>query len=116
MGSFESDFILRAVEQMARAIARIFRLKQEQRFDEAERAVADAYLDLFGIDPRFFPLMDARTVAEALGHPKKVAAFAELLGEEAAIAEARGDQERAAFLQRRRGELQQWSTKSSPAP
>ena len=104
MGYFENDFILRAVQQFGRMIKRVLQLKEENREDEAERVVADAYLDIFGVDRRFFDLMDTHTVLSALGHPRKALAFTELLIEEARLLDRR-DPARAADLRRRAREL-----------
>ncbi len=105
MADFESDYILRAVKQVAQLLARVLQLRREEKDADAERAIADAYLDLFGLDPRYFALMDARTALQALGHPERARAFARVLHEHADLLHKLGQADRAELLRSRATEL-----------
>jgi hypothetical protein len=97
----ERDFILRMIQQLALLLARVLRLKLENQLEAAERLLVEGYGSLFGVDPKFFALMDAKTAAAALGHSRKVTAFAQLLGEQADLARRKGEPARARELAQR---------------
>jgi hypothetical protein len=103
--SFEKDFILRLVAQIAAAIARVLQLKQEKKYDQAEKEIGEAYFELFGIDPRLLPLVQPQALLQSLGHPTRVTAFCGLMAEQADLLALRGDRRGASSLARRALEL-----------
>lgn len=90
MSMVERDYILRMIQQLAQAIARIVGLKREGKLDEALAALRETADGIFGPLGRTLDALDARSAASLLGSFAKVDAYARLTGEEASIHELGG--------------------------
>ena len=105
----EKDFILRAIEELARflaaALRRALQLEEAGQHEQALQELGEAYRELFGLDGRFLHLMSAEQVAQALGHPERLRLLAQLLDAEAGIRDASGDPARAQILRTKATEV-----------
>lgn len=99
------DWIMRTVKQLADAIGTILGLVKAGQNLEAESQVKAAYDTLMGGDAVFLGMVDTATLANLLGSAEKVALLAKLSLAEARLAEAQGDQGRAAGLRARAEQL-----------
>jgi hypothetical protein len=97
--SLKRDYILRIVEELARAIARITALRAKGSIEAAIREVEEAASAIAGMDLRMAGSVDTATVARHLADPVRMAALARLMHERATLA---GDQGGAASAWRRR--------------
>lgn len=91
--SLKRDYILRIVEELARAIARITALRQKGSTDAAVRETEDAASAIAGMDLRMAAAVDTATVAHHLADPVRMAALARLMHERAALAADQGSAE-----------------------
>ena len=91
MPGARDDYLLRMIEQIFRLIRRILALKRGGRVDEALAEVQAARAELFGPVAELLPRLDAETAAQLLTTPARIAAWARLLREEAALHRLRGD-------------------------
>jgi hypothetical protein len=87
---FQRDYIMRAVQQAAEALARALRALLSKKEDEAEQALAEGYAAL-GIDRELLLLLDATNLRSQLADDQKVAMAARLLLGDAELKQARGD-------------------------
>jgi hypothetical protein len=83
------DYLERMIEQLVAAIARIAGLAREQRFDEAERGLEEAWTTSVGFRRADAARLDDMTLRMLLGDKARLAAA--LFEAEADLAEARGD-------------------------
>jgi hypothetical protein len=90
------DVIMRMVRQLAAAIARIMKLRDAGRDEEALVEADHVWGELFGLPPGLLDSIGGPALAALLGAPEKVTAAIELLGHEADLFERRGDPARAA--------------------
>lgn len=88
--SLKRDYILKIVEELARAVARVAGLRQQGRTAEAIRATEDAAAAIAGMDLRMAAAVDTATVAHHLADPVRTAALARLMHERAALAASEG--------------------------
>jgi len=95
------DFLMRAIQQLTQAIARILRLSREDRLEEAEAELGRAYDELLGPDRVYLEMVDPATLGNLLGTPEKTRVLAKLSMLEAGLALRRGDTARAARLEAR---------------
>jgi hypothetical protein len=95
------DFILRAIAQLAQAVARILKRVQAGEHVEARAELSEAYDALLGADRVFLGMVDAATLANLLGSPDKTCLLAKLSLLEARLAEAHGDAMQAEQLRAR---------------
>src|ERR1043166_7849443 len=102
---FEDDYILRAVKQLAAAIARIAGLNDQAAHEKALAAADQAWGDLLGIPPDLAASIDSATLAGMLREPAKIRLAARLLHEQARALAAQGDPVRAQLRYRRAMEL-----------
>jgi hypothetical protein len=89
--ALQRDYILRIVEALAQAIARILTLRQAGNAAEARQEIVRTAGSLFGLDLGLIELMGPATVAAQLGHPEKVEALARLVDEKAALEREAGE-------------------------
>jgi hypothetical protein len=89
--SIRQDYIERLIEQFAAALARILKLNQEQRPEEARRLIRDTALSALGMDYDALLLGDARSTARLLGDPERVRMLARLVTQEADALGLQGD-------------------------
>ncbi len=85
------DFIGRLIEQLVESLARIPKLVEEQKLDEADGELTSAEQAL-GL-PRGIERFDAKSAALLIGGGDKVVLTALLLEHRARVAKARGDLE-----------------------
>lgn len=95
MSIVERDYFLRMIQRLAEAIARAARLRNVGQLDDALRVVRETVDALFGPLARTLDALDPQGAASLLGDRHKIAAYAALTAEEAAIHEARGEPKRA---------------------
>lgn len=91
--SLKRDYILRIVEELARAVARIVALRQKGSTDAAIRETEDAASAIAGMDLRMAAAVDTATVAHHLADPVRMAALARLMHERAGLAADQGTAE-----------------------
>jgi hypothetical protein len=91
----ESDYILRMIQQLAKAIARIVGLKQAGQLDEALDELRTTADGIFGPIRHTLDAIDARSAAGLLADGEKIEAYATLTAEEASIRELMDDAPRA---------------------
>lgn len=89
--ALQRDYILRLVEALAQAIARVVTLRKSGAVQEARGEITRTAGSLFGLDLGLVELIGPAGVAAQLGHPGKVEALAQLLDEKAALEREAGD-------------------------
>jgi hypothetical protein len=87
---FQRDYIMRAVQQAAEALARALRLLVQKKEDEAEEALADGY-NALGIDRELLLLLDPGSLRSQLADDEKVAMAVRLLLGDAEVRASRGE-------------------------
>jgi hypothetical protein len=87
---FQRDYIMRAVQQAAEALARALRSLLQKQPEEAEQAVQEGYAAL-GIDRELLLVLDAETLSRQLGDEEKLSMAVRLLLAEADVRLARGE-------------------------
>ena len=90
--SIQRDFILRMVEALAQAIARIVTLRKAGQTREALAEVDRTAGSLLGVDLGLLEAVGPGPIAARLGHPEQVEALARLVDERAALERDRGDE------------------------
>lgn len=95
------DYLLRAIEQFTKSIARIVRALRGEEHEEAEREIAGAYDALLANDRVFLDMVDPGTLANLLGSPNKVRVLAQLSALEGKLMQTRGEPARARVLEAR---------------
>ena len=83
MSLVQKDYILRLIESVAAAVARILRRKEAGDLVGARRELDMAIGELLGPSARLAPMMDSRTASQLVGDAQRVAAWAMLLREDA---------------------------------
>ena len=91
MASIREDYIERMIERLVAALAAILKAGKQEQWEEALGLVQQTSLSLFGLEYRMLVTIDARSVADVLGHPEKLKALARLILEEARLFERRGE-------------------------
>jgi hypothetical protein len=87
---FQRDYIMRAVQQAAEALARALRALLNKKEDEAEQALAEGY-NALGIDRELLLLLDATSLRSQLADDEKVGMAARLLLGDAEVRQSRGE-------------------------
>jgi hypothetical protein len=101
MSLVERDYVLRMIQLLARAIARILGLKQAGRLEEALEEVQTTADLIFGSMRSTLDAIDPQSAARLLTSGEKIEAYATLTAEEASIRELMGDAEVARSGERR---------------
>ncbi|MEP7346880.1 MAG: hypothetical protein ABI877_16525 [Gemmatimonadaceae bacterium] len=83
MSLVQKDYILRLIESIAAAVARVLKRKEAGDLVGARRELDMAIGELLGPSARLAPMMDSRTASQLVGDPRRVAAWATLLREDA---------------------------------
>jgi hypothetical protein len=91
----ERDYVMRMVQQLAKLLAALLKLKQEQKFDEAADAIMGGCEGLLGLDFKALALVDSQSGAALLGNVSRVRTFARLLEELADVHAGRGEEAKA---------------------
>jgi hypothetical protein len=103
---FEDDYILRAVQQLAAAIARIAGLNQREQHDQALADADQAWGELLGeIPPELSASVDSRTLASMLRQPARIRLASQIASEQARALAGQGDAAGATRRARRALEL-----------
>jgi hypothetical protein len=103
---FQDDYILRMVQQLAQAIARITGLNQRAEHAEALREADRAWDEVLGdIPPELAGSVDSRTLAGLLRQPARIRLASQILSEQASALAGQGDAAGAARRARRALEL-----------
>jgi hypothetical protein len=84
------DWIERAIEQLAQALAAIMGLRKNGLQEEAAAQVNDAFFRLGGIDVRLVEMSDARLLAQQVRDPIRLLIVARLARERAELELERG--------------------------
>lgn len=87
---FQRDYIMRAVQQAAEALARALRLLLQKKPEEAEQALQEGYAAL-GIDRELLLMLDATTLRRQLGEEEKLLMAVRLLLGESELRLQRGE-------------------------
>ncbi|MBN2361492.1 MAG: hypothetical protein JXR83_18720 [Deltaproteobacteria bacterium] len=94
------DYMMRIIKELAKLLKVAFRLKDEQRYQQALDEVNRGYRELLAIDPGMLDSMDAASAAKVIGEVARVRVVVELVLAEADIAAAMGDASRASTRHR----------------
>ncbi|MGH7493745.1 MAG: hypothetical protein ACREOO_15310 [bacterium] len=91
----ERDYIMRMMQQLGAAVARLLKLKEQEEYEQALQEVEKAYGELLGLNPEIVPMFDAATLAPLLGHPDKMKVIATLFFEQAELHRLQRESEKA---------------------
>ncbi len=83
--SIREDYLLRMIEQTAKAVAQLIGLRKSGDFTAAHTVLDAAYRSLLGPDALLFSRMDPETGAKLLAEPEKMAVMADLIHEDAEL-------------------------------
>jgi hypothetical protein len=83
------DYLLRLIEQLKQALARILRQRDEQQHDDALDTLVDAYDELLGHRPEALAMLAPESAAMMLEKGVKLRVYAALLQAEAGVLSAR---------------------------
>ena len=109
------DYIIRMIRQFAEAIARLVRLREAGKLDEA-LSHSERLYDELGIPRDLVPVVDSPTLAEMLGRGDKIRTAAMVLWEEGHIYKAKGDPLTAFQCYRKAHELMLEARAKEPHP
>jgi hypothetical protein len=85
MGAVERDWVMRVVQQLAELLARVLKLKVQQRYDEAAQVLEAGCLTVLGLEFSALTLVDSLTGAQLLSEVSRIRTFARLLEELASV-------------------------------
>lgn len=98
----DRDWLLRQLKQLLefvrRLLTKISKLREEKQLDQALAELGAGYLELFGLEARFLPMMTPEAVRRSLGSSAREELLADLLRAEVEIRTARGEVELAGRL------------------
>jgi hypothetical protein len=111
MALVQRDHILRMIEQIAAAIARILKRKTDGDLVGARQEVRQATMQLLGPASAMAMMVDSRTSANLVSDPRRLRLWSRLLDEDSGILRQMGDEKDAAKVDRRIVELllEAWS-------
>ncbi len=101
----ERDYLMRLFQQLANVLARIMRAREQEKYDEAQVAIEEAYGELFGLNETLLAVMNAESLAHLLGDGEKTKTLARLLKEEAELYQLQEDPTQAALKYKKSFEL-----------
>jgi hypothetical protein len=90
--SFQKDYVLRAIETFARAVAAIVALRMDGRTEQARHELDQAARGLMGADLALIDAVGLEVVAAQVGGRENLARLATLLAERAEVERASGDE------------------------
>lgn len=95
----ERDYLMRLVQQLAAALARIFKLKEQEQYDLALLETDKAFTELLGMNREVLVAFDSAMLARLLGHHERIKTAAALFQAEGEIQQrcANAEQARASF-------------------
>lgn len=103
--SSREDYLLRMIRELGAVMARMLGLRQGGQLHEAAQALDDAEGELLGPLAEAVPRVDSATAAHMIGEPRRIAAWARLLHERAALLRDAGDEPGAAVAAERAREM-----------
>jgi hypothetical protein len=104
--SFQRDYVLRAIEAFARAVAAIVSLRKDGQTETARHEIDRAARGLIGADLALIDAVGLDAVAAQIDGPENLARLATLLAERAEVERAGGDPAAAARWAARAATLQ----------
>jgi hypothetical protein len=105
MALVQRDYILRMIEAIAAALARIVRRREAGDFAGARRETRVATIELLGPATSLAGSVDSRTAGDLLGDPWRLVAWARLVADDAETVRLLGNEEGSRQLERRALEL-----------
>jgi hypothetical protein len=105
MALVQRDYILRMIEAIAAALARIVRRREAGDFAGARRETRVATIELLGPATSLAGSVDSRTAGDLLGDPWRLAAWARLVADDAETVRLMDNDDAARQLERRALEL-----------
>lgn len=105
MSLVQRDYILRLIEAVGAALARILKRRQEGDLTGARREVDIAVMDLLGRVAGIATHADSRTAADLVGDGHRLTLWAQLLTQDADLLRLMGREAEAASVDRRAVEL-----------
>jgi hypothetical protein len=99
------DYLMRHIQRLAEALARIFGLNQREEYDQALAAAEQAWEELLDVPGALIRAIDTATLVGMLREPAKLRLAARLFREEARALTGRGELARASVRSRRALEL-----------
>jgi len=87
----ERDYIMRMIQQLANALARIMGARKQEKYDEVQKIIDDAYGEILGLSQTLVGVMNAESLTQLLGDGDKIKVLARLLKEEGELCELRDD-------------------------
>jgi len=91
----ERDYLMRMVQQLAAVVARSFKLKEQEQYDQAEQEIEKAFGELLGMDAHLVNLFDPATLAQLVGDTEKVKVLSTLVFEQGELHRLQGEDEQA---------------------
>ncbi|NUO82641.1 hypothetical protein HUU05_21425 [candidate division KSB1 bacterium] len=88
----ERDYIMRLVQQLAAALTRIFKLKEQEKYEQALDETGSAFNELLGMSPELMAAFDSATLAQLLGHHQRVKTAAALFRAEGELYQRKGEE------------------------
>ena len=85
MSLVQKDYILRLIESISAALARVLRRKETGDLVGARRELDMAIGELLGPSARLAPMMDSHTASQLVGDGRRVTAWTTLLREDAEL-------------------------------
>ncbi|MFP2900195.1 hypothetical protein [Corallococcus sp. 4LFB] len=89
--SLRKDFIERAAEQFAAAIASILKARKEKRYGDARNHLRDTALTVLGMEYGALVLADAESTSRLLGTAARTRMLAKLVREDGELMREQGD-------------------------
>jgi hypothetical protein len=105
MALVQRDYILRLIEQVARAIARLLKRKSEGDLPGARREVHQAIVEVLGPAAAMALMTDSRTAANLVSDPRRLHLWCRLLEEDRQLLQLMERPADAATVDRRMVEL-----------
>ena len=105
MAVVQRDFILRMIEAVAAALARVLRRRQEKDFVGARQEIGQAIGEVLGPRGAMAAMVDARTAADLISDARQIALYSRLLAEDADILDEMGQSDAGKMARQRALEL-----------
>jgi hypothetical protein len=105
MAVVQRDFILRMIEAVAAALARVLRRRQEKDFAGARQEISQTIGEVLGPRGAMAAMVDARTAADLISDGRQIALYSRLLAEDADVLDDMGQPDAGRVTRRRALEL-----------
>ena len=113
--TIQRDYILRLMEVLAKAIARVVGLRNRGSLEEGKAELDGAAKSLLGVELELLEAVGPGPIAAQLGYPEKVDALARLVDERVALERAGGDEAAAARWATTAKTLRSWAASTGPS-